>query len=53
MKLLNNNQYKWISILVKTGIYKTGDINNSDYVVNNFNEAINLIYEKENINHNF
>ena len=40
-------KYSWKSVLVKSGIYKYGNTNEADYVVENFEEAINLICRLE------
>ena len=40
-------KYSWKSVLVKSGIYRNGDTNSSDYVVENFKDAVNLICSLE------
>ena len=51
----DKSEIKWISIAVKTGIFKGTDeeIKDSgvvpDHIVNSFEDAIKLIYEKEGI----
>ena len=44
------SKYNWKSILVKTGIYQPFmDSNDADYIVSDFKEAIDLIFDIEGI----
>ena len=45
-----NKRDNWISILVKTGVYKPGEsTNNAKHVVEDMKEAYNLILKLENL----
>lgn len=39
----------WESIVVKTGLYQDGHNHNAKYIVDDFEQAIKLISEKENL----